>query len=105
MKQICQSIVYKDSLPILSHCNIIYKINCLHCEASYVRQTRRLLKNRIDEHKDYKKAYDTNICNYRTLFRTRSDFDWDNVKILDEEVHLNKYLIFKIYIKYILNIY
>jgi len=36
--------VQKNPLPILSHSNVVYKINCAHCEASYVGQTRRLLK-------------------------------------------------------------
>jgi len=28
--------VQKDSLPIFSHSNVIYRINCAHCEALYV---------------------------------------------------------------------
>jgi len=28
--------VYKDPLPLLSRSKIVYKINCLHCDSSYV---------------------------------------------------------------------
>jgi len=46
---------------------------CLYCNASYVGQTRRLLKNRIDEHRNHiKKKYDTNVCNYRAQVTTFS---------------------------------
>jgi len=40
--------VHKDPLLNLSS-NMIYKIKCLHYDASYVNQTRRLLKDRIDK--------------------------------------------------------
>jgi len=45
--------VHKDPLPLLSRSNVVYKINCLHCDSSYVGQTRRLLKQRIEEHKNH----------------------------------------------------
>jgi len=35
----------KDKLPTL-HSNVVYKINCQNCDASYVGQTKRLLKTR-----------------------------------------------------------
>jgi len=31
--------IYKDLLPIFSHPNVVYKVKCLHCDASYVGQT------------------------------------------------------------------
>jgi len=32
------------------HSNVVYKINCLDCNYSYVRQTKRKLKTRLKEH-------------------------------------------------------
>jgi len=43
--------VGKDCLQKDSRNNIVYKINCKDCDASYVGQTGRLLRTRIKEHK------------------------------------------------------
>jgi len=93
--------VHKDRLPSLSRSNVVYKINCLHCDVSYVGQTRRLLKQRIDEHRNHIRRNVTQtsvITEHRLKFS--HDFDWENVEILDEEVYFNKRLISEmIYIK------
>jgi len=47
----------KDKLEKLSCCDVVYKINCVDCEASYVGQTKRRLQTRIYKHKaDIKKG-------------------------------------------------
>ncbi|EFN65198.1 hypothetical protein EAG_00070, partial [Camponotus floridanus] len=43
--------VGKDRLEKDSRSNIVYKINCVDCNASYVGQTGRLLRTRMREHK------------------------------------------------------
>jgi len=86
--------VHKDPLPLLSCSNVVYKINCLHCDSSYVGQTRRLLKHRIEEHKNHIRRNITQpsvITEHRLKYS--HDFDWDNVEILDEEVYFNRRLI------------
>jgi len=86
--------VHKDRLSPLSRSNVVYQINCLHCDASYVGQTRRLLKQRIDEHRNHIRRNTTQtsvITDHRLKFS--HDFDWENVEILDEEVYFNKRLI------------
>jgi len=40
----------KDKLELLSNQNVVYKISCDDCEASYVSQTKRKLSTRIREH-------------------------------------------------------
>jgi len=45
--------VCKDRLPKDLHTNIVYKINCMSCDASYVEQIGRLLKTRIGEHRNH----------------------------------------------------
>lgn len=40
----------KDKNNHLSKTNIIYKINCNNCDASYVCQTKRQLRTRLKEH-------------------------------------------------------
>jgi len=86
--------VHKDPLPRFSRSNVVYKINCLHCDSSYVGQTRRLLKLRIEEHKNHIKRNTTQtsvITEHRLKYS--HEFDWENVEILDEEVYFNRRLI------------
>jgi len=54
--------VIKDKLPQWSHTNVVYKIECKDCDASYVGQTSRMLKTRIKEHKE------PNQLEYSTTF-------------------------------------
>jgi len=72
----------------------------LTCSASYVGQTRRLLKIRIDEHRSHIRNTGQNSVITENRLKYVHDFDWDNVEILDEETHFNKRLISEmIYIK------
>jgi len=41
----------KDRLKKEEHGEVIYEINCLDCETSYVEQTKRKLNTRIKEYK------------------------------------------------------
>ena len=41
----------KSPLPILSRSNAVYKVNCSQCSSFYVGKTKRILKQRMDEHK------------------------------------------------------
>ena len=41
----------KDRLERMEQCNVVYKISCLDCDSSYVSQTKRKIKTRINEHK------------------------------------------------------
>ena len=45
--------IQKDELLTLSHSNVVYKINCKDCNASYMGQTSRILKARIKEHRNH----------------------------------------------------
>ncbi|NEV48944.1 hypothetical protein EUZ93_00085 [Wolbachia pipientis] len=45
--------LHKDPLPHDMKSNILYKICCKECDASYVGQTERQLKSRITEHRSY----------------------------------------------------
>ena len=45
--------VQKDELPVLSHSNLVYRINYKDCNASYVGPTSRILKTRIKEHRNH----------------------------------------------------
>jgi hypothetical protein len=86
--------VQKDKNPLFMNNNVIYRIDCNNCDASYVGQTKRKLQTRIREHKynirldDSKHSVITNhILNYNHTF------DWDNTCILDHEPNYQKRLI------------
>ncbi|KYN09482.1 hypothetical protein ALC57_18401, partial [Trachymyrmex cornetzi] len=85
---------HKDILPREKRKNVIYKISCKYCDASYVGQTKRKLKTRLDEHRNHINRNSNNqsvITEHRIEFN--HDFDLENVAILDEERSLNKRLI------------
>jgi len=66
----------------------------LDCDASYVDQTKRTLNIRVGEHRNHVKRNTSQksvITDHRSNFR--HEFDWENVKILDEEMNYNKRLI------------
>ncbi|KYN39294.1 hypothetical protein ALC56_06318 [Trachymyrmex septentrionalis] len=78
--------VQKDICPHTSKSNVVYKISCNNCDASYVRQTSRKLKTRIAEHRNHIR-YNTSSRFVITEHRRQLDheFKWDEVVILDEE--------------------
>ena len=65
--------------------NVICKISCNNCDASYVGQTGRQLKIRITEHRNHIR-HNTSVRSVITEHRLQydHDFQWDNVKILEE---------------------
>ncbi|KYQ50966.1 hypothetical protein ALC60_09904, partial [Trachymyrmex zeteki] len=84
----------KDQLDHLCNQNVVYKISCDDCDASYVGQTKRQLKTRLHEHvSDINKRSKspTVITNHR--IDQNHNFDWHNVEILDREASYNKRLI------------
>jgi len=86
--------VHKDVLSLSSRSNVVYRINCLNCEASYVGQTKRTLNTRINEHRSHIRRNSTQLSVITDhKLKSGHEFDWDNVKILDSESNLNKRLI------------
>ncbi|KMQ83530.1 hypothetical protein RF55_19764 [Lasius niger] len=76
--------VQKDNLQNEKHNNVVYKIPCKNCNASYVGQTSRLLKTRINEHKNHIRRNTTqhSVTDHRL---ENHEFAWDKVEVLDEE--------------------
>ncbi|XP_077278940.1 uncharacterized protein LOC143906618 [Temnothorax americanus] len=74
--------------------NVVYKINCGDCDASYVGQTGRQLQTRIKEHQAHIRRNTTSrsvITEHR--LESGHDFEWNAVEILDSEPYINKRLI------------
>jgi len=73
--------IQKDKSVFMSKNNVVYKINCKNCDASYVGQTKRRLKIRVKEHVNNIKLESTRhsvITNY--ILELRHEFDWSNVQ-------------------------
>jgi len=79
----------------MSHSEIVYKINCLNCNCSYVEQTKRQFKTRLKEHK--KNGDLSVVSNHR--IEHNHDMNWDEATILDRESYIKKTVSEMIYIK------
>ena len=64
--------------------NVVYKINCNDCDASYVGETKRQLRCRIKEHMNNIKK-DGNYVINEHMTEHKHTFDFDNAEILDTE--------------------
>ncbi|KYN00647.1 hypothetical protein ALC62_08581 [Cyphomyrmex costatus] len=86
--------VQKDRLPHFMKKNIVYKIQCGDCDATYVGQTKRMLKTRVNEHRSHIRR-NTSSRSVITEHRLQHghDFDWNNVEVLDDESFYHKRLI------------
>lgn len=84
----------KDRTELNKETNVVYKITCKDCPASYVGQTKRQLQLRINEHKnDYKKEPGKHSVITSHMLTQNHKFDFDNTIILDKEKQLTKRLI------------
>ena len=93
--------IEKDINTHTSKSNVVYKISCNNCDASYVGQTGRQLKSRITEHRNHIR-HKTSVRSVITehSLQCNHEFQWDYVKILDEEPSYRKRLISEmLYIK------
>jgi len=78
--------VQKDRIADLSKKNVVYRISCNDCDATYVGQTKRKLSTRITEHRNqinHKTTKLSVISEHR--LNHNHEIDWMNVKILDNE--------------------
>jgi len=92
---------HKDKNTLETNNNIVYKIFCKNCNASYVGQTRRQLKTRISEHiKNIRLDESKHSVVTKHSLDNGHTFDWSNITILDHETNFYKRLISEmIYIK------
>jgi len=86
--------VQKDKNTLFDNNNVIYKICCNDCDASYVRQTKRKLKTRINEYlKNIKLDPQKHSVTTDHILEFDHTIDWKGVKIVDFEPHYYKRLI------------
>src|SRR5436190_52460 len=83
----------KDRLSNKDKMDVVYKINCRDCDASYVGQTGRKLSTRLAEHRNHinRNTSQSSVITDHRL--SNHEFDWDEVVVLDNEKVLGKRLI------------
>ena len=75
----------KDSIKACDKLCSVYRINCNDCAKCYVGQSSRVLSVRIKEHqRDCKNKKETSAV-YSHVKESGHSFDFNNVKILDQE--------------------
>jgi len=70
---------YKDKIDLKSQNEVVYKIDCLNCNSSYVGQTKRQFKMRIKEHTsdiNKKNSVLSVVSNHRLEYN--HDMNWDD---------------------------
>ena len=82
----------KDKTEKVNQANVVYKINCKDCNASYVGQTSRRLQVRAKEHAKKYKDKDENSGLFLHTKDNNHTIDFQNIKILDNELNNGKRL-------------
>jgi len=81
----------KDKLPKENMTEVVYKIDCKDCEATYIGQTKRHVNTRIKEHRNNIKLHSSNQS---VVSKHRSDhlhdFNWTAFDILHHEKYTKK---------------
>jgi len=88
--------VHKDKSNKKECRDVVYKINCGGCDASYVGQTKRQLSTRVKEHK-YNIRLDPSKHSVisQHILQTNHTFDCDNAKIWIQNINIIKDLYLK----------
>ncbi|KYQ57435.1 hypothetical protein ALC60_03396 [Trachymyrmex zeteki] len=87
-------LITRDQLDSMANLNVVYKISCDDCEASYAGQTKRKLKTRVKEHvSDIRKKTGSPSVISDHHINYNHNFNWEDVKILYREPSYNKSLV------------
>ena len=81
----------KDKLSNDVRTNLVYKIDCNDCDATYIGQTKRHLCTRVKEHFNNIKLH---VSNHSVISKHKCEFDhefnWTAPAILHNEKHIKK---------------
>ena len=73
----------KDVIPLWSKSNVVYKVKCKECKASYVGETTRRLETRMTEHRRAVQRGETNILALADhAWRVNHQIDWNSTTVL-----------------------
>ena len=75
----------KDPIPKEDRNNAVYQLNCKHCEAVYVGETKRTLNIRAEQHITTIKSASKRSHTAEHCWKYNHDFHWEHKKVLDVE--------------------
>ncbi|KAJ8672244.1 hypothetical protein QAD02_003503 [Eretmocerus hayati] len=75
----------KDKTDKWDQNNVVYRICCKDCDASYVGESKRSARVRVKEHLGYTKGMDEKYVINKHMKRNNHEFDFESVDILDVE--------------------
>ena len=77
----------------LSNQDVVYKISCENCNATYIGQSKRKLKTRLHEHiSDVNKKTGSFFVITDHRINHNHNFKWKDIEILNKESSYNKRL-------------
>ena len=72
----------KDVVPDVEKSGVVYRVPCADCSASYIGETGRRLKQRLDEHKRAIRQADFNTSPLvEHTWTEQRQVDWPNVTV------------------------
>ena len=78
----------KDRIPDGDKSNMVYKINCRDCDASYVGEMGRALKTRVSEHRRAVEKRDFSASALAQHAWEHDHYiDWTSTCVLETETH------------------
>ena len=84
----------KDCIPEKELFGVVYQVPCAGYPATYVCQTGRRLDQRLSEHRRaVKSGQAATSALAEHAWGAHHSVDWDNVKVLDHQLHLHQRLI------------
>ena len=85
---------WKDKLHKNRNHNIVYKIICADCSASYIGETKKALDTKLKEHQNDIK---NNPIEHGVISKHRTsilhEINWDNIQILDHKTNYDRHYI------------
>lgn len=76
----------KDTIDPKKRSNVVYKITCGSCPATYIGETKRYLGTRLKEHARYIKNENTNSVIFRHISENEGHFfDFGSAQVVDVE--------------------
>ena len=73
----------KDKVSLLDKAGVVYQIPCGECDASYIGQTSKNLRDRVKQHRtatDKGKIDDSAIAEHS--WSSHHNIDWENIKVV-----------------------